>query len=92
MWANNIPEWIVLEMAAALAGVTLVTVNPALRPAEFAHVLGQSRSAGLFLLESYRTNPMAESLESVQGHLPGLREVVFFENWQGFLASGSPVQ
>ncbi|WP_236796419.1 AMP-binding protein [Amycolatopsis sp. GM8] len=92
VWANNIPEWVVLEMAAALAGVTLVTVNPALRPAELAHVLGQSRSAGVFLLKAYRTNPMAESLERVRGNLPELREVVFFEDWQGFLASGSATQ
>lgn len=34
VWANNIPEWIILELAAALAGVTLVTVNPALREQE----------------------------------------------------------
>src|SRR3954469_10488027 len=31
IWANNIPEWVVLEFAAALAGITIVTVNPALR-------------------------------------------------------------
>jgi fatty-acyl-CoA synthase len=44
VWANNIPEWVVLELAAALAGLTLVTVNPALRGGEIRHVLGQSRS------------------------------------------------
>jgi acyl-CoA synthetase (AMP-forming)/AMP-acid ligase II len=31
VWANNIPEWVMLEFAAALAGITIVTVNPALR-------------------------------------------------------------
>jgi non-ribosomal peptide synthetase component E (peptide arylation enzyme) len=34
VWANNIPEWVVLELAAALAGLTLVTVNPAPRGGE----------------------------------------------------------
>src|SRR4051812_25968054 len=29
VWAPNIPEWVVLEMAAGLAGLVLVTVNPA---------------------------------------------------------------
>ena len=43
MWAPNLPEWLLLEYAAALAGLTLVTVNPALRPPELAYVLGQSR-------------------------------------------------
>ena len=31
VWANNIPEWVLLEFGAALAGMTLVTVNPAYR-------------------------------------------------------------
>src|SRR5438552_1969226 len=34
VWANNLPEWIILELAAALAGIIVVTVNPALRPHE----------------------------------------------------------
>ena len=29
VWAGNIPEWVVLEFGAALAGLTLVTVDPA---------------------------------------------------------------
>ena len=28
VWAPNVPEWIVLQYGAALAGVTLVTGNP----------------------------------------------------------------
>ena len=43
VWANNIPEWVMLEFAAALAGITIVTVNPALRAQELTHVLGQSQ-------------------------------------------------
>jgi fatty-acyl-CoA synthase len=29
VWAANSPEWVFLEFGAALAGITLVTVNPA---------------------------------------------------------------
>ena len=36
VWANNIPEWVILELAAGLAGITIVTVNPAQRPQELA--------------------------------------------------------
>jgi fatty-acyl-CoA synthase len=92
VWANNIPEWVVLEMAAALAGITLVTVNPALRPAESRHVLGQSRSAGVFLLDEYRGNPMARTLADIRPDLPLLREAVLFRDWPAFLASGSPTE
>ena len=86
-WAPNIPEWVVLEYGAALAGVVLVTVNPAFRAAELAYVLKQSRAAGVFLLPEFRGNPMAESLEQVRGELPHLREVVRFTEWREFLAT-----
>ena len=29
VWSGNCPEWVLLEFAAGLAGLTLVTVNPA---------------------------------------------------------------
>jgi len=92
VWANNIPEWMLLEMSAALAGVTLVTVNPALRAVELQHVLSQSRASGIFLLDEYRGNPMAGTLAGIRGELPSLREAVRFGNWEAFLASGSATQ
>jgi fatty-acyl-CoA synthase len=92
VWANNIPEWLLLEYGCALANLTLVTVNPALRPRELAHVLGQSRSAGVFLVPEFRGNPMAASLESVRTELPELREVLQFGEWEAFCGSGSPSQ
>ena len=60
VWANNLPEWVILELAAGLAGITVVTVNPALRPRELAYVLGQSRADGIFLVPTYRASRMAE--------------------------------
>jgi fatty-acyl-CoA synthase len=89
-WANNIPEWVVLEFACALANVTLVTINPALRPRELAYVLGQSRGAGIFFVPEFRGNPMAASLESVRPELPELREAHSFADWKSFCESGSP--
>ncbi|HLY83854.1 MAG TPA: AMP-binding protein [Acidimicrobiales bacterium] len=87
VWAPNIPEWVLLQYGAALAGLVLVTINPAYRPAELEYVLRQSRSAGLFLLPEYRTNSMAKSLESVRHRLPDLRETVLFTEWADFMAS-----
>jgi fatty-acyl-CoA synthase len=89
-WANNIPEWVVLEFGCALANVTLVTINPALRPRELAYVLGQSRATGIFFVPEFRGNPMAASLESVRAELPELREANSFADWKSFCESGSP--
>lgn len=91
-WAPNIPQWILLEFGAALAGVVLVTVNPAFRPRELEYVLKQSGAAGIFLVPEFRTNQMAESLAQVRPNLPQLREVILFPEWSDFLASGSPGQ
>ena len=90
VWAPNIPEWVVMEYAAALAGVVLVTVNPAYQPEELKYVLGQSRSTGLFYVPSFRGNPMQTHLDAVRAQLPELREVVSFDEWSEFLASADP--
>ena len=91
VWAPNIPEWVILEYAAALAGVVLVTVNPAYQPEELRYVLGQSRAAGLFLLRSFRGNPMEAHLERIRASLTELREVVYFDDggWAEFLSSAN---
>src|SRR5947209_2591547 len=34
VWAANIPEWLLIQMGAAKAGLVLVTINPLLRGAE----------------------------------------------------------
>ena len=86
VWAPNLPEWVILEFAAGLAGVVLVTVNPALRPAELAYVLNQSGAAGIFLVPEFRS-PMAQFLEEVRPEVPALREVVYFTDWKAFLGS-----
>ncbi len=37
VWAANSPEWVLIEFGAALAGITLVTVNPAYLGRELAY-------------------------------------------------------
>jgi fatty-acyl-CoA synthase len=76
VWAPNIPEWVILEYAAGLAGLTLVTANPAYRPRELQYVLEQSRAVGLFMVREYRGNPMAQIAAEVAAEIPALREVV----------------
>ena len=43
VWAPNSPEWVILEFGAALAGLTLVTVNPAYQGDELATCSGTPR-------------------------------------------------
>jgi fatty-acyl-CoA synthase len=90
VWAPNTPEWVLLEFAVALAGLVLVTVNPAYRAQELAYVLRQSRAVGLFMVREWRGNPMAASLHAVRADLPWLREVIDLAEWDGFLAGVAP--
>jgi fatty-acyl-CoA synthase len=90
VWSGNSLEWILLEYGAALAGLVLVTVNPAYQAHELAYVLRQSRSAGLFHVAEYRGNPMAQRVAEVRGELPDLREVVALERLRDFTATGDP--
>jgi fatty-acyl-CoA synthase len=91
VWAPNLPEWVLLEYGAGLAGIVLVTVNPAYQTKELAYVLSQSGSVGIFLVPEWRGNPMLSSLESVRADLPTLREVVLFDDWKEFCASAGPM-
>jgi fatty-acyl-CoA synthase len=90
--ANNIPEWVVLEYAAALAGLTLVTVNPANRADELQHVLRHSGAAGVFIVDEWRANPLAATVAEVRRELPALREVIRFADWTQFCDSGQDLR
>jgi fatty-acyl-CoA synthase len=52
--AANIPEWPLLMMAAAKAGLVLVTVNPVLRAAEIEYILKQGDVRALLFMARVR--------------------------------------
>ena len=73
VYANNIPEWVLLEVACGLAGVTLVTVNPAYQKRELKYVLEQSRSEALYYVADFRGNPMKEIADAACHEIPAIR-------------------
>jgi fatty-acyl-CoA synthase len=81
IWAPNIPEWVILQYGAALAGLIMVTANPALRAAELAYVLRQSRSAGLFHTATFRGSDMTAIAREAAAGLPELRATFCFGDW-----------
>jgi fatty-acyl-CoA synthase len=84
VWAGNGPEWVQLEFAAGLAGLTLVPVNPAYQADELAYVLRHSRARGLFLAAEHRGRPLPPVLDQVRHRLPDLREVIPLAAWNQF--------
>ena len=71
VWATNQPEWVLLEMAAAKAGLVLVTVNPAYRAQELEYVLQQGDVRALFLMAQVRDHDCLATLHSLV--TPGTR-------------------
>ena len=88
VWAPNIPEWIFMEYACGLAGLILVTANPSFQAAELRYVLEQSGAVGLFMVDAFRGNPMADiAHEETEGNTR-LREIVNLENVGALHATG----
>jgi len=79
VWAPNIPEWVILQYGAALAGLVLVTANPALRSTELRYVLEQSRSVGLFHTDAFRGTDMTVTAGQAAVGLP--IELCCFADW-----------
>jgi fatty-acyl-CoA synthase len=88
IWAANQPEWVLIEFGAALAGITLVTVNPAYLRDELAFVLKQSQARGIIVQDNYRDRDLVSVVEEVRDSLPELREVVPLSTWPAFVAGG----
>jgi fatty-acyl-CoA synthase len=76
VWAPNLPEWVLVEYAAALAGLIIVTANPAFQTKELRYVLEQSGAVALFMVESFRGNPMADIANQAVRGLDTIREIV----------------
>lgn len=76
IWSSNVPEWVLMEFGAALAGLTLVTVNPAYLGAELAFVLKKSRACGIVVQDTYRNRDLVATVNEVRATLPSLREVI----------------
>ncbi len=88
IWAPSVAEWPIVEYAAALAGVTLVTLNPTLRAGELEHALRTAECTMLLHAEKNRTYDMAEVVAKVAPGLPHLRHVVSLADWAGLKGTG----
>lgn len=90
IWANNVPEWVILQFASAKIGAVLVTINTSYRSAELEYILKQSDSKMLFMVKSFKGTDYVETLYDVvpesmgvasggrrSEKLPFLEQVVF---------------
>ena len=71
-------------MGAALAGITVVTVNPAYTALELGYVLGHSRCSGIVMVPAYRGVDLFGVLDVARSvaPVPALREVLELTTWR----------
>ncbi len=65
VWAANLPEWPLLQMASAKAGLVLVTINPAYRASELEYVLKQGDVVALFYMARVREHDCLATVNAV---------------------------
>jgi fatty-acyl-CoA synthase len=70
VYANNLPEWVLLEFGSAMAGLVLVTVNPAFQRRELKYVVEQSRCEAIYYVEEFRGTAMKTIADEVCAELP----------------------
>jgi fatty-acyl-CoA synthase len=86
IWCDNRPEWIILQFGIALAGMTLVTVNPAFKADEARYVLNQSKSVACFAAREYRGQSPVRTAREFQTGLADLRVVYDLDDWSTYIA------
>ncbi len=87
IWGHNVPEWWLVEFGAALAGIVLVTINPASREQEVAYILENSDAVGLFTVRHCRGSDHLAMLAKIREGLPRLREVLILDDLADFIAA-----
>lgn len=103
VYSNNVPEWILLELACGLAGIILVTVNPAYQKRELKYVLEQSRAEAIYYVADFRGNPMQDIADAVCDEIPAIKHRILLTDHGALFAgadkgetrspqSGDPVQ
>ncbi|MGV8059780.1 MAG: class I adenylate-forming enzyme family protein [Smithellaceae bacterium] len=89
VWSPNRPEWVLLEFGCAMAGITLVTINPVLKAKEMKYILENSQSQGIFCDKEFRGYDMLGAVNEIRKEVSLLREVLCFSDFNEFINSGN---
>lgn len=68
-WATNVPQWPIIQLAAARMGAVFVTINPAYRSNELAYVLNQGDIQALFLIDAFKSSNYHDTLNTIAPEL-----------------------
>ena len=89
IWSPNCAEWVLVQYATAKIGVILVNINPAYRTHEVQYALAQSGCRMLIAAASFKTSDYQAMVAEVRPQLPDLRDVVYLDEWDAWLAGAT---
>ncbi len=90
IYAMNCPEWVLVQYAAALAGLTIVTVNPAYVPAELRYVMEQSGAEAIYHGPDARGTPLRPIIDQACGDLEAVRTIIDLSDLDRLFACDEP--
>jgi fatty-acyl-CoA synthase len=86
LWGANSAAWMLYQLAAAQAGLVIVTLNPALRGREVETLLRQSKAVGLITDVAYRGTDLFAIASEVKPRLDRLRVILRTGDWASHIA------
>lgn len=90
IYAMNCPEWIIVQFAAALAGLTIVTVNPAYIPRELRYVIEQSGAEAIYHGPDARGTPLRPIIDDACGDLSKVTTIIDITDREALFACDAP--
>jgi len=89
IWSPNCAEWVLVQYAAAKAGLILVNLNPAYRTAELEYALRQSGCRMLIAAQAFKSSNYPQMVAEVARRCPELETTVLLGSpqWDALLAS-----
>ena len=83
---GNCPEWVLVQLGAALAGLTLVTVNPSFTAREVRYVLEQSGSSAVYYQPHVRSSALRPIIDEASAGLAAAAFVIDIEDHAALFA------
>ncbi len=77
---GNCPEWVLIQLGAAMSGITIVTVNPSFLAREVRYVLEQSGSIAVYYQPHVRTSALRPIVDEAAAGLPAHDYVIDIED------------
>jgi len=96
LWAPNIPEWIIAQLAVARTGALLVPLDPAIERDDLFYILDQARVKAIIQTRGAEPDGMLAMLQSLRDRLPLLEHQILLSDisspgsilWSEIIAEG----